>query len=118
MREYPVSVNMTITPCASLAACQVGQWSLQSCPLSFAIYTCFSLSMLDGLEARLACAGMVQQIRSSAGPLQRDGETAVVADDGVACCAVEVQLNEICVVSVVDARDVLTRHRHRIISQT
>ena len=24
--------------------------------------------MLDGLEARLACAGMVQQIRSSAGP--------------------------------------------------
>ena len=43
---------------------------------------------------------------------------AVVADDGVACCAVEVQLNEICVVSVVDARDVLTRHRHRIISQT
>ena len=63
MREYPVSVNMTITPCAALAACQVGQWSLQSCPLSFAIYACFSLSMLDGLEARLACAGMVQQIR-------------------------------------------------------
>ena len=78
--------NKVITPCWStcaslLFACslvytwpEAGHGVFAALP-TFVRDTCSSLSMLEGLGARLACAAMAQQMRSSAGPLQRDGET-------------------------------------------